>query len=247
MKILIVEDNELNQIFYAEMLEKHGHTPHIANNGEEFMGLYRSDSYDLIIMDYFLPDTTGLELIKEIGEIEKNSTKKTSVILITAFEEIKSLMSQKITATVFEKPIDFNKLLEFIDHSCKVSYTESYAKSTPYEQNGVFNLNYLMSVTNNDIKKINNFIEYHLETIEKNLEKLILLLNNCNYKEADKQLHFIRASIGNFNATKVIETLDSFRTILQQGIISQIDIILKQFLSDMNTLNSELIKTKNKA
>ena len=53
-KILLVEDNLINQQVALAMLEVHGLSADIANNGEECVKLHSSKNYDLILMDLSL-------------------------------------------------------------------------------------------------------------------------------------------------------------------------------------------------
>jgi two-component system, sensor histidine kinase len=68
LKILIAEDNEINQIVLRKMLEKRGHSVHTVSDGTEVVQALSYDTYDLIFMDVQMPRMNGLEATKVIQE-----------------------------------------------------------------------------------------------------------------------------------------------------------------------------------
>lgn len=65
-KILIIEDNEQNMYLFGFLLKKHGFEVFQAINGETGIKLTLETDPDLIIMDWQLPDISGLEVTKRI-------------------------------------------------------------------------------------------------------------------------------------------------------------------------------------
>ncbi|MBF0422540.1 MAG: response regulator [Magnetococcales bacterium] len=65
-RILLVEDNEINQQVARELLEDEGLTVHIANNGEEAVAAVRSDHYDAVLMDLQMPVMDGFTASRTI-------------------------------------------------------------------------------------------------------------------------------------------------------------------------------------
>jgi PAS domain S-box-containing protein len=61
LKILVAEDNEINQLVIKKILEKQEHTVLIAKNGKESIQMADSEAFDIIFMDVHMPDMNGLE------------------------------------------------------------------------------------------------------------------------------------------------------------------------------------------
>ena len=84
-KILVAEDNAINQRVARFILEKLGHKPTIAENGQIAIESFVNDSFDIIFMDIQMPVTDGLEATRTIRRIEKEkSLKPTPIIAMTA-------------------------------------------------------------------------------------------------------------------------------------------------------------------
>lgn len=66
LRILLAEDNDLNQEFLTYFLEKQGHSVSVANNGKEALKTLKTSSPDLVIMDVQMPELNGLEATKII-------------------------------------------------------------------------------------------------------------------------------------------------------------------------------------
>ena len=82
-KILIAEDNLINQTVLKKIVEKLGCTTFIANNGSEAIDIMNEESVDLIFMDCQMPKVDGYEATQEIRENESNST-HIPIIAVTA-------------------------------------------------------------------------------------------------------------------------------------------------------------------
>lgn len=71
MRILVAEDNEINQYLIISLLERFGYSPDLANDGVEAVEKARRKHYDLILMDMQMPEMDGIEattkLIQEMG------------------------------------------------------------------------------------------------------------------------------------------------------------------------------------
>jgi signal transduction histidine kinase/CheY-like chemotaxis protein len=70
-KILIVEDNKINQMITRKILEGKNFTCDIANNGIEALGKVKETEYDLILMDIHMPGMDGKQATKEIRKFDR--------------------------------------------------------------------------------------------------------------------------------------------------------------------------------
>ena len=84
-RILLVEDNKVNQKVASLHIKRMGFEFEIANNGEEAVTMYATKSYDLILMDCMMPVMNGFTATREIRQYEsKHDKPKTPIIALTA-------------------------------------------------------------------------------------------------------------------------------------------------------------------
>ncbi len=84
LKILLVEDNTINQKVANAILVKEGHSLKIANNGLEAVLTLEKEDFDIILMDIQMPVMDGFEATKKIREMERGLEVKTLIIAMTA-------------------------------------------------------------------------------------------------------------------------------------------------------------------
>jgi CheY-like chemotaxis protein len=83
-RILLAEDNLVNQRLAVKLLEKQGHTVVLVNNGREALDTLDRDTFDLVLMDVQMPILSGLEAAALIREREKASGQHIRIIALTA-------------------------------------------------------------------------------------------------------------------------------------------------------------------
>ena len=84
LKILLAEDNLINQKFTVKLLENQGHSVLVAGNGQEALKLLEDHALDLVFMDVQMPVMDGFEATLIIREREKSSGRHLPIMAITA-------------------------------------------------------------------------------------------------------------------------------------------------------------------
>jgi signal transduction histidine kinase/DNA-binding response OmpR family regulator len=84
LRVLLAEDNLVNQRLAVRLLEKRGHRVVVAGNGREALQALEKDSFDLVFMDVQMPEMDGLEATAAIRERETRSGLHQPIIALTA-------------------------------------------------------------------------------------------------------------------------------------------------------------------
>jgi len=84
LRILLAEDNRVNQNLATRLLEKRGHRVVVANNGKEALALLAGGIFDLVFMDVQMPEMDGLQATMAIREQEKITGVHQPIIAMTA-------------------------------------------------------------------------------------------------------------------------------------------------------------------
>ncbi len=120
-RILLAEDNELNQEIAQAILEEAGFTVEIAENGQialERLTHAEPDYYQLILMDVQMPVMNGYEATQAIRALENPALSSIPILAMTAnaFEEDKQTALKCGMNGHISKPIDIAKLLETLEN-----------------------------------------------------------------------------------------------------------------------------------
>ena len=89
LRVLVAEDNPVNQKLASLILEREGHRVHIVENGQAVLEALAREPFDLVLMDLQMPDMGGLEAPRLIREKEAPAPRPLPIIALTAnaFEE----------------------------------------------------------------------------------------------------------------------------------------------------------------
>ena len=113
LKILIVEDNKINQMVTKKLLDKSEHTCKIAENGLEAIELVKKHKFDLILMDIHMPVLNGFDASKKIRELGI----LTPIIALTASDKNEIINEMTINGIndVLVKPFEIKDLQLIIE------------------------------------------------------------------------------------------------------------------------------------
>ncbi len=137
-KILIIDDDRDLSFIISEMLESYGYSVSAAESGEEAFALLSKNTYHLILLDINLPDTTGLELCRELRSISQ---------IPVIFASARTSESDRITGfdiggdDYLPKPYSMKELLSRVNALMRRTYTFSEQEKTVIFGNISVNIN----------------------------------------------------------------------------------------------------------
>jgi two-component system response regulator HydG len=115
--VLVVEDDLTFSRILTGFLEKRGFSVSVAHRGDEGITQATKHAFDVILLDYRLPDLTGMDVLVEV----KKNRPSTQVIVMTSFSDIRTAV-KAIQAGAFEyitKPVNPDELLMLVNQAIK--------------------------------------------------------------------------------------------------------------------------------
>jgi two-component system, NtrC family, response regulator HydG len=115
--ILLIEDDLTFSRILEGFLSKNGHQVTVNHNGKDGLKSFQTRPFDLVLLDYRLPDTTGMDVLIEM----KGSHPEASVIIMTSFSDIKTAVKAiKLGALEYiTKPVNPDELLMLVKQAMK--------------------------------------------------------------------------------------------------------------------------------
>lgn len=132
LRILLAEDNQINQRLIKKFLDKYGHNVSVANNGQEAVVLQQQEDFDLILMDIRMPEMDGIQATKAIRALtgEKADIPIIAVTADAVQDHIYEFMAAGMDAYVY-KPINWTQLIltinQVMQSNIHVINEETYA------------------------------------------------------------------------------------------------------------------------
>ncbi len=117
LRVLVAEDNHVNQVLAKRLLEQRGHTVVTANNGVEAVAQVETSEFDVVLMDVQMPEMDGFQATHAIREKEQKTGKHIPIIALTA-HAMKGDQERCIAAGLdgyVSKPLQITELLQAIE------------------------------------------------------------------------------------------------------------------------------------
>lgn len=215
-RILLVEDNLVNQKVSSKLLIKEGLEVDLANDGKHAIDiLAKGDDYDLIIMDLRMPMMDGFQTSTYI---RNKLLLKVPIIAMTASvlrnEKAKCLevgMNDYITKP-FSPDALFNKMYHLLNPDETNSNEESSVQVTA--SNEFYNLSFIEEME--DDEYTSEILETFLQTTPIALEEIRSAILHADYHEVYSRVHKLKSSLGILQANSIFQLMNDIEILAQR-------------------------------
>jgi signal transduction histidine kinase/ActR/RegA family two-component response regulator len=117
-KILFADDNRVNLTVFKGLMNDTGIIPDTVTSGSAAVEMASKTHYDIIFLDYLMPEMNGVETLQAIRSNPKNASYNTPAIVLTAGTEgnDKDMLLSNGFAEYLEKPLEKSRLIRVLDH-----------------------------------------------------------------------------------------------------------------------------------
>ncbi len=213
--ILAVDDNNMNLTVLKSLLKRTLIRVDTAQSAQECYDLCRERDYDLIFMDYMMPDIDGIEAMEELRIMDGGRMKDTPIIVLTAdaTPESKRIFMEKGFDDYLLKPVDVGLLENTLIRNLPGGLVTKVEKEKPIEipqetllkikkilSGYDISLDMAMKHLSGDILQFVRIAEFFVKSADKNMNELKSLLDKKDYKKAALIIHSIKGNSGNVGA-----------------------------------------------
>ncbi len=112
IRILVAEDNQVNQVIIMNMMKALGYSASLAKNGQEAVNQYNASHFDLILMDQHMPVMDGVQASTEIRKLEESTGRHIPIIAFTAtvIQDVHKVEFKSLMDDFLLKPVTMQTL-----------------------------------------------------------------------------------------------------------------------------------------
>lgn len=115
-RILVVDDEEDIRMVVKDVLENSGFSVYTVPGGKEALNVLKKEKFDLVLIDFFMPEMSGRELLKKIREDQNLKQTKCAMITVASFSDHGTDKLEKLDVDDYiKKPFDNDDLIKRVN------------------------------------------------------------------------------------------------------------------------------------
>jgi CheY-like chemotaxis protein len=241
LRILLAEDNVINQKLASRTLENRGHSVTIAHNGREVLAALAAQRFDVVLMDVQMPEIDGFEATAELRKREFATGGHTPIVAMTA-HAMKGDRERCINAGMDEyicKPVRPAELFAAIE---KVTFSES--SNSGWEEQVVHWAD-VLERTGGDRGFLADLISLFLDQQVQLLREIESAVDDGNDNKLEHAAHALRGAIGNFSNQEAYKAALRLERLARVGMLSAVNQPLADLKRGLHYLEQEMCRWKN--
>jgi len=210
LRILIAEDNPVNERVARKLLEKQGHTVLVAHNGREALAVAQSEKLDVILMDVQMPEMDGFAATAAIRELETRTGQHVPIVGVTAHATARDrrLCLAAGMDTYLSKPIRPDMLFAAIDEI--IPGRERAPAAPPPADHSLTAVEVLdeagiLAVVSGNSDLLRELAELFLEDSPQRLLEIRKALDSGNFDALQRAAHTLKGSAGSLCGKRAAE------------------------------------------
>ncbi|HVI40276.1 MAG TPA: PAS domain S-box protein [Anaerovoracaceae bacterium] len=240
LRILLVEDDAINQKVIWKILNEKGNTVEAANNGKEALELFEPGKYDVIFMDIQMPEMDGIEATKRIRKVEPPEI-HTPIVALTAYAlqgDREKLLALDMDGYI-SKPIEMTELFNVLDRiaSNQEKWHDSIPTGVAVSRNGE-----VMFV---DIEQhnLNNKTNPELNVISKLIKEISSAIKNYDLNAIENIAHSIKAKSIEIGAAEIRDAAFKIELAARRGNFEEITMYAVEIAHVFKTYEESMVST----
>ena len=243
LKVLLAEDNAVNQLLASRILESLDHHVTVVSNGREALSAAQAGRFDLIVMDVQMPEMDGFEATAAIRKLEKATGKHIPIIAMTA-HAMKGDRERCLAASMdgyVSKPIRVADVEQAVTQAMAANQS-SDAGSTSTAEDSLVDEAAILSGMDGNRKLLRDLTRIFVADCPKQLVEIKAAIQMGDTERLRRAAHALKGSVGNFGAKKAFETASQLETMGKTGKLDAAPGTYLALESELSQLTRELKK-----
>jgi PAS domain S-box-containing protein len=212
LKVLLAEDNAVNQMLALRLLEKRGHSVVVVSDGKKALSALERESFDLILMDVQMPHLNGFEATAAIRMMEKETGKHVPIVAMTA-HAMKGDRERCLEAGMdgyVTKPVQAAELFEAIVAAVPAAPAASTA-------GGIWNPAKALAHVGGDPELLRELTALFLAECPQRLAEMRAAIARADAPKLRLAAHTLKGAVGNFAASAAWDAAQRLESMGQQA------------------------------
>jgi two-component system sensor histidine kinase/response regulator len=243
LRLLLAEDNRVNQKLAIHLLEKMGHEVSLAVNGKEAVDMLQRKSFDMVLMDIQMPVMGGVEATRRIREEEQKTGGHIPIIAVTAHAmagDAEKYLQHGMDGYV-SKPVSCDLLRAEIEYLAKMSaHQKEQTVNENISSNLDFNYGELLSRVDNDRELLHELLRIFKEEFPRHLQALREAVGSGDGKLVAAAAHTLKGMLLNLAASPAAASAGLLEQMGRNGEKSRFQDALAAFERDASSLLPQL-------
>lgn len=236
LRILLAEDNPINQKVAKAFLEKRGWEVFCVENGREVLEALDKNAYDLILMDVQMPEIDGYEATRQIREREKQTSGHIPILAMTA-HALKGDREKCLEAGMdgyVPKPVKAEELYRAIQGLFNGKSDENQKLN---EKKGIpINLEKAMDNVDGDVELLRVIIQDCREQFPERMKEIESFVKEKAIAQIEKKVHSIKSNLGLIGAESAYRAGHFLETLAREKKVGEIPQAFQTLQKEMDTL-----------
>jgi CheY-like chemotaxis protein/HPt (histidine-containing phosphotransfer) domain-containing protein len=218
LRILLAEDNLVNQRIALAVLEKQGHRVVAVVNGAAAVRAVQQEVFDVVLMDVQMPEMNGLEATRAIRSWECERGGHVPIVAMTA-HAMKGARDDCLAAGMdhyLSKPIQIPDVIRVLDEVASVNGSGEETV-TPSPQPVAFDPEPLLQRIGGDEELLRELVEMFLSEGPPLLEKIRAAIEVKDAEVVERAAHLLKGSACNFAAAEVVRAAQRLENLARTG------------------------------
>jgi two-component system sensor histidine kinase/response regulator len=219
MKVLLAEDNAINQMLASRLLEKFGHAVKVVGNGLEALAALDAESFDLVLMDVQMPEMDGLTAAAAIRAKEGADSRRVPIIAMTA-HAMKGDRERCLAAGMDDylaKPIQARHLRAAVERYSRLPTRMPLAEATTAAPPpDALDVKRALEFVG-DVRLLQELAEMFLKDCPLLMQNVRDAVANGDAHKLKASAHSLRGAIAHFAATEAADLADKLQRLGHKG------------------------------
>jgi two-component system, sensor histidine kinase and response regulator len=242
LRVLLAEDNIVNQTLASKLLERRGHDVTVVGNGKQALAVLEKQAFDVILMDVQMPEMDGFETTAAIRESEKSTGRHIPIIAMTA-HAMKGDKERCLASGMdgyLSKPIRGSDLFELVEGSLE-TVAEEHSRAKNEERADRFDGEALLARLEGNTELCAELIDTFLKEIPHTLSLVEFAVVRRDATAVARSAHALKGAVANFGTSH-----PAFRAAVmlehsgKSGDLAEIDRLYTQLIAMLGELQSEM-------